>query len=372
MLRIHILDVGHGDSIVLEYRDEKDTKSFAVIDSYCKSGTEPKALSRLKALGANSLSFVAITHPHADHYMGMRAILEHFANRIDTLYTFPIKKESAYIERVVRNYKKFAITTDSELIRKKSVELAYILKLASSSVAECWEDPAGAKSLLTPSGFSGVTIHSILPPARVKGDFFQRILDESIEPENDSLNNLSMAFLIEYAGQQIVLAGDGTYDNWHYQSKQWNKIGFGLSPVAVKLPHHGSKHDCDPSVQNVVFGSSASQQKNAVACISANGKSHPAPEVLDELTRRGILPYCTNISTRCNSARQSLLESAGTDQALLRFIGSATIDNEDDIRPCQGDIVLELTPGQPLKVTTQYGNLCALRGDYDFMSTQVH
>lgn len=269
MLRIHILNVGHGDSIVLEYHDENNLVSFAVIDSNCKPGSSPRALELLKSLGANSLSFVAITHPHADHYMGMRAILEHFSKRIDTLYTFPIKRAKSDLEKVIKTYKQYSVETDSNLIQKKNIELAYILKLASSSVAKYWEDPSGTKTSII--GFSGVTVSTILPPAKVKGDFFQRILDDSIEPEKEQLNKLSMAFLVEYDGHQIVLAGDGTYDNWVYQNKQWPKVGLKLSPIAVKLPHHGSNKDCNATVQEVIFG--AKQRPNAIACISANGKS---------------------------------------------------------------------------------------------------
>lgn len=371
MLRIHILNVGHGDSIVLEYHGEDNLVSFAVIDSNCKPDASPPALELLKTLGAESLSFVAITHPHADHYMGMQAILKHFSKNIDTLYTFPIRRESEYLKKIVTAYMKYSIDTDSESIRNKSKELAHILLLAKSS-AKYWEDPSGTQNSLAARGFKGVAISTILPPALVKGDFFQSILDGSIEPEKEDMNHLSMAFLVEYAGHQIVLAGDGTYRNWQYQNKRWPNAGLKLSPIAVKLPHHGSKYDCNASVQNVIFGNIKEQQPNAIACISADGKSHPAPEVMDGLVRRGIRPYCTNLAARCGNTRQDNLESTETDPALLRLISSAIVDSEDNIRPCQGDIVLELSPGQPLKVETQYNNLCALRGDYDFMSNQIH
>lgn len=373
MLRIHILNVGHGDSIVLEYRREGNLASFAVIDSNCKPDSTPRALELLKSLGAESLSFVAITHPHADHYMGMRAILQYYSKRIDNLYTFPIKRESEYLKKIVAAYQSYSKDTDSQAIQKKSLELAHILLLAKSS-AKCWEDPSGTKNSLVAPGFTdaGVSISTILPPARVKGDFFQKILTGSIEPEKKELNHLSMAFLVEYAGHQIVLAGDGTYQNWLYQNKRWSQSGIELSPIAVKLPHHGSKEDCNASVQEVIFGSTEEQQQNPVACISANGKTHPAPEVIDQLVGRGIQPYCTNLATRCGNTRQKALVSEETDPALLRFISSAVVEDEDDIRPCQGDITLEFLPGQPLQVKTQYTNLCPLRGDFDFLSNQVH
>lgn len=372
MLRIHILNVGHGDSIVLEFRGEGDKKSFAVIDSNCIPDSSPPALELLKSLGANSLSFVAITHPHADHYMGMRRILEAFSKKIETLYTFPIKKESEHLKKLLLAYKKNAEATTSEKIQKTNLELAYILQLASKSAAKSWEAPSGIKSLISAPGFPNQSIWAILPPSRVKGRFFQGIIDGSVEPEKEELNDLSMAFLIEYGGHQVILAGDGTKASWSYQNKQWKKAGISFSPAAVKLPHHGSKYDCDATVQNVIFGDENDQQPNAIACISADGKTHPSLEVLDGLTKRGIKPYCTNLSTRCGNTRSALLKSEVIDPTLLRLIGSAVIDGDETVRPCQGNIVLELSPDQPLKITTQHNNLCALRGDYDFLSSEIH
>lgn len=119
------MNVGHGDSIVLEYHGDNSLISYAVIDSNCKFDSSPPALELLQSLGAEELSFVAITHPHADHYMGMRKILEYFSKRIDTLYTFPIRREREDIKKAIAIYKSFAINTDSVTSQKKLLEWAY-------------------------------------------------------------------------------------------------------------------------------------------------------------------------------------------------------------------------------------------------------
>jgi beta-lactamase superfamily II metal-dependent hydrolase len=370
LLRIHILNVGHGDSAVLEFQGADGSKSFAVIDSNCSPGSTPRALSLLQSLGATHLSFVAITHPHADHYMGMRDILECFSGNIETLYTFPIRQERQDIQRLVSAYKAHAVSTDDKDQQKRSLELAYIL-LKARSAATYWEDPTGTKTTVTASGFDGVQISTLLPPAKVKGDF-DRMLAGNLEPENPKLNDLSMAFLVEYAGQKVILGGDGTYSNWMYQANRWKRNGEECSSVAVKLPHHGSKHDCNSMVLNVLFGDEQNQHANAVACISANGKTHPAPEVLDEIVRRGIRPYCTNLARRCGANRRNLVTAQQTDPVLLRLLNSASVDTDSSSQSCQGDIVLELSIGEPLKVATQHANLCPLRGDFDFLGGLIH
>jgi glyoxylase-like metal-dependent hydrolase (beta-lactamase superfamily II) len=68
MLTFHILNVLHGLSVVVEYKSEHDS-FYGVIDSNSGAGETPKALVKLRELGATSLSFLCLTHPHRDHFI---------------------------------------------------------------------------------------------------------------------------------------------------------------------------------------------------------------------------------------------------------------------------------------------------------------
>jgi hypothetical protein len=57
MLTFYILNVLHGLSVVIEYKDDTDS-FFGVIDSNTGAGETPKALAKLRELGATSLSFI--------------------------------------------------------------------------------------------------------------------------------------------------------------------------------------------------------------------------------------------------------------------------------------------------------------------------
>lgn len=367
MLRIHILDVGHGDSIVLERCRPDGEQSFAVIDSNGSPGDTPRALKLLESLGAKTLSFAAITHPHADHYMGMQAILTAFAGQIEYFYTFPIKQDNDFLKKAVTAYMRTAKGTDNQPLQKKLLELAKILAMAGKA-AKSWETPNGIMNRLAAPGFDDVRIFSILPPARVKGEFFDNVLNGRHQPEASNLNELSVAFLVEYGDHQVILGGDGTKNNWHYQGKRWSSANIKITPAAVKLPHHGSSNDCDASVQNILFGPPRQSESHVIACISANGKTHPSPSVIDELVSRGIRPYCTNLAKRCGNNIQAMVADPTVDAALMRFINAAA-SNESHTQPCQGDIVLEIQPGKPLTVQTQHKHLCGYRGEYDFLAT---
>jgi hypothetical protein len=89
MLTIHVLNVGHGNSAIVEF-DNGTEKVFGVVDSNVPGGqTEPRALTKLRQLGATRLSFVCLTHPHADHFKGLHKIINAFEGSIDYFYSCP-------------------------------------------------------------------------------------------------------------------------------------------------------------------------------------------------------------------------------------------------------------------------------------------
>ena len=69
-LTIHFIDVGQGDSILLESDDE-----FVLIDAGDRDyGKE--VLSYIESLGADELKYMIATHPHSDHIGGLRTVLD--------------------------------------------------------------------------------------------------------------------------------------------------------------------------------------------------------------------------------------------------------------------------------------------------------
>jgi beta-lactamase superfamily II metal-dependent hydrolase len=80
---VHILGPGYGESIVLELPDGR----LGVIDCFLDPSGRPAVIAFLRErFGAESLAFLAITHPHADHCAGAREILEAFD--IEELWIF--------------------------------------------------------------------------------------------------------------------------------------------------------------------------------------------------------------------------------------------------------------------------------------------
>ena len=91
-LLIHVLDVGHGDSIIVEF---PGGDRFGIVDCHAHAGTNrgfeharpidqrvPKALTFFRDRQSGGIrcvvEFACLTHPHADHYRGFRRPLEGF------------------------------------------------------------------------------------------------------------------------------------------------------------------------------------------------------------------------------------------------------------------------------------------------------
>ena len=84
VLRVQCFDVGHGDSIVIEF-PERD--SIGVIDCCKNKGDRTRRYIRrryeeARALGGELIvEFLCLTHPHLDHYSGFANLLDELLER---------------------------------------------------------------------------------------------------------------------------------------------------------------------------------------------------------------------------------------------------------------------------------------------------
>ncbi len=361
MLRIHILNVGQGDSIIIEHTDKAGKKFFGVIDSNKqKNETSPKALKKLISLGAKRLSFVCLTHPHSDHYLGLLQILDHFHKKIDRLWTCPLDD---YVGGNLKRLSKVYIdlvksSLDNQELRDSIVELVRIFKHIDENYLKSWDQLCGGYSLLNPVGFLDVDFYSILPLCRSKSVLATWIRDGQPRfPEQKVQNRLSVAILLKYCGISIVLGGDALSVEWNAHKKQFLSKNLGKSQI-VKLPHHGSKLDCNESVIQYLFDSS--EQKYAL--ISADGNSHPDQETILSLKAKNIKPYCTNLKDICGNNVSSLsVVPDGIDRDFHRKMNEV---REEKVRvtPCQGDITVDVIPdgvgGASIQVLSETENAC--------------
>lgn len=367
MLSIHILNAGHGDSIILEY-DGGNGPVFGVIDSNREARQLPPALKKLRQLGAEKLSFVALTHPHADHYRGLLEILEEYRGRIDNFYSFPLDhNKEGRLKKLSKIYVDIHNKTDGLTSRAAICEyLSIIYEVKEHIGLENWEEHTGIESAIAPVGFKGVDIQAILPLRSVKGDYFQLIENESSDVvENMNLNALSLAYKLSYNGHEIVLGGDVPYKYWMEHKRQNERRGIELDATLVKLPHHGSRRDCDQDVIKYLFTPNGQRY----ACISANGRTHPHEDTLSELERLNIMPYCTNLAIGCGEVAKKVgVYDSSIDASLVLYLNRVLEEIPGQrVQPCQGNITTTIDGAGNLSIEAEHALPCTYRGDYAFI-----
>jgi beta-lactamase superfamily II metal-dependent hydrolase len=244
---IHILGANKGESIVV-----KTKLGFGLIDCF-KHGKDNPPLELLKKANADSLAFLALTHPHDDHFDGMEEIVEYFLSggrRIQYFWRYPVltaKHVKALLDA------KGASTQSKKLLQTFAQLLAARVPIKTCGVGQM---------LLSDSAGHGVEIEAIAPAAEYcqKAD---EILVESISRGvvspthlNWDLNQVSSAFLVRYGKKRLVLAGDVPGHGWTLAEADpaWPK-DCGLN--VYKSAHHGSGNDNTPQVMSILSNGGA-------------------------------------------------------------------------------------------------------------------
>lgn len=88
MIKITFKDVGHGDSIILEWKNN-DQNKIALIDCNISDDRRIPTLEYLKNNNTyKEIEFILLSHPHYDHYSGLNKLLEYCAVEGIVIKTF--------------------------------------------------------------------------------------------------------------------------------------------------------------------------------------------------------------------------------------------------------------------------------------------
>lgn len=357
-LTFHVLNVGHGSSVVIDYEGETG-RHFGVIDCNTGGPNPDLTLHKLQALGATELSFIGLTHPHKDHYSGLFSVIRAYQPNISNFFSFPmgdLVQNKDRLKKLGIQLIKLSETTDGEVERRAAVEFVQILRWANG-LGSNWYECAGDENRIAPVGFSSVNISTLLPPRTAKGDYISRI-EKGMQYVFGHIddNDLSLAFQFEYAGKKIILGGDGSKKNWDRREKFEKNAGYTPRADVVNLPHHGSRYDNEPSLIERLFLKEGARY----AITSANGISHPAQEVIDDLSSRDIEPYCTNLMPVCGANVTQLRSITGLDGELSRWLKETATD-PTLMQPCQGSVTVKIDAAGTLEVKPEFDHFCPFR-----------
>lgn len=232
-LRVHFLDVGQGDSELLQFAGKN-----ILIDA----GSEdmgPRVADYLRSHGVTSLDLVVATHPHEDHIGGLLTILREFpvgqvldSGQVHTTSTFE---------------------TFLNIIDQKNIPYAVAQRGQTINL-----DPR-------------LRIEVLSPPQQSLG----------------SLNENSIVLKVTYGSISFLLMGDAGI------AAEQNLLasGYVLDSDILKVGHHGSS-----SASSTSFLQAVSPVVSIIEVGAGNDYGHPSQETLSNLQRVGSKIYRTDLN----------------------------------------------------------------------------
>jgi Metallo-beta-lactamase superfamily len=282
-LEIYLFGASSGESIVLRLPGD----GWAVIDCFASSPSDPRtnpAHELLSSQGVTALEFLCLTHPHADHFMGMSRLVRDF--QVKAFWGFGGLHPPDF--DLLKTF--FSADASTSKLPDSQVRAREISDLFDLIVARGIRQQAvSAKTLIYPRSIDSQTdikIWGLAPSGRHVNEYKLKLIKstkgrqfKSVLPKSDH-NLISSALLIEFGQTRIILGGDVEVDGW--QDVLDDQPMNDLSAHAVKVPHHGSRNGYCPGL----WDRFAADQKPVAVLTPYSPKFLPQKVALDHIRPR--------------------------------------------------------------------------------------
>lgn len=230
VVEVHFIDVGQGDSILIEA--ENETMLIDVGDNN-KGKT---VVDYLTSQNITELDYVIGTHPHSDHIGGLDTVLKQFPVNMIIM---------PYVNHTTQTYEEVL-----NVIEDKNLSLI--------------KPTVGTEYQLGPATFT------ILAP---------------VSASYEDLNNYSIVIKLCYGDNSFLLTGDAG----SLSEEEMLADGNDLHADVLKLGHHGSSYSTTDDFLDAV-----DPIYTVVSVGADNNYGHPHPETLKKIKDRNIKLYCTD------------------------------------------------------------------------------
>jgi beta-lactamase superfamily II metal-dependent hydrolase len=259
-LAVTLVDVGWGDSILIQSTTGAGERHFALVDcndtTYLRSSYlfVKRCLER-QLVDIDALpwvfDFILLTHGHMDHASGIQAMMRDF--RTDSFW-YPKSVAHGGFAKILS----YANQYQSKVKQHQSVDRTKVLP-----------------------NLGDVRLKLLWPPYTPGGAY-----------DDDNENNNSVVLALTLDQVSFVLTGDCEAENW----PQIVDDLAGIPGLAMfKIPHHGAVNGMfDPQDDTPWL-----DVLPAGVCLAISSHirpfKHPAPEVVQELASRNIEPFRTDL-----------------------------------------------------------------------------
>lgn len=231
-LRIHYIDVGQADSILLTLND-----SAMLIDAGNNDDGD-LVVNYLRKQGISSLDYVVGTHPHEDHIGGLDNVIKAF--NIKTILMPKVQNTTKTFEDVLD-----AIDSKGLLITSPNVGDTYGLSTANFTILSCKNE------------------------------------------NTKELNSVSIVLRLVFGNQSYIFCGDAEKDNEYDMMNS----GLTLKSNVIKVGHHGSTTS---SLEKFILA--VDPEIAIISVGKDNDYGHPHDKIIKRLDRLGIKTYRTDVS----------------------------------------------------------------------------
>ena len=231
----HFIDVGQGDAILIT------TPEGNILVDTSEKGAQNELDRYLKSAGVESIRYLVLTHPDADHIGNATYIIENYAVKTVVM--------SEYANATTETFEKMIDT-----IEARQIGVLFL------GVGDSFE-------------LGGVQNY-VLAPAK----------------DYDDSNENSLVIRSSFGESVVMLTGDAEHESESdiVGGGNWNKAT--LKSDILKVGHHGSN-----SSTTEEFLDAVSPQYAIISCGSENKHGHPHDETMDLLAEKGITVYRTDL-----------------------------------------------------------------------------
>ena len=229
-LKVHFIDVGQGDAILLQCDgqtllvDAGPAEAGSIVNTYLTD-----------TLAINSVDCVIATHAHDDHLAGMREALKGLS--VGHIFSSAVISSSYWFGNIL------------PVLNQDSLEISFPAPLDSFQL-----------------GRATVTFINTLPTA-------------------DNANDLSLAVRVEYGGNAVLLTADIEAEAETHMLES----GVPLKADILKVAHHGGNTSTTEA-----FVRAVSPETAVISVGKGNPHDHPHAEPLRTLKKYNVIIYRTD------------------------------------------------------------------------------
>ena len=284
-LRVHVLDVGQGDSILIV-----GPEKVVLIDAGDERNSK-KVVERLKQNNIQQIDYFIATHSHPDHIGGAAEVFNNF-KVITVLHNdFPppeavAKNEDAAAAAGAKGKKPVKNPPKAPAKQGKSSELPTVKAYNSfvgaveseKAEAETKFEKAEPEQKIELGGGAILTVLAPVPPL-----FTKEKIAASRKGNESNANSIVMR--LDYGDFSMLLTGDAEEQTEErLVQKETN-----LAATVLKVGHHGSKYATSENFLKHIFRPDDPQSKAAIISMSEfNRYGHPNQDVLNRLKAAGV------------------------------------------------------------------------------------